>query len=268
MKKILVLLCLISTSTFAKNWTETKTLAVDFSNTDIKPEDVKVTFDYHCSYKKKYIDIIEGRIGETSKSCGDKTIDLKIVDGKLTLPSIEQFSHSKADTIERYVMQFKLDWKGRNLIWVSAGQNSILNFYNESFDLSFEKFQLKDLEVTFNGINIIDSPEFNGAKTEVTTYFYVKKLAIDYYLIDTDFTRSFKWYLTTFSEINKNDPTKLGKISIMPHYHAFINKQVADVNVTVYAKDKNDQFVSAEKIEFPLTQESIDQFKSVEIKRK
>lgn len=269
MKTFFLALIIISNMSFAKDWTGQKTIAVDFSHTDISTKDVKVTFEFWCNYKYKFIDIIEGRISEGTKSCGEKKLDLKIIDGKIILPAITQFEHRKADLLERYGMQVKLDWNGRNLLWLSAGQNGIVDFYNRPFDLNFEKFELVDLEVKYNGINLIESPEFNGKDTPVTTYFYVKKNLEDFkYILDTDFTRSFKWYLTPYTFINKNDLTKLGKISIAAHYHAFINGKSSDVTVDVYAKDKNDQFVVAEKIVIPLTQESIDQLKSVDIKRK
>jgi len=242
---------------------------IDFSKTEINSQDVKVTFEYYCNYKKKFIDIIEGRIGETTKSCGEKTLELKIVNGILTLPPIEKFHHPKADLIERYGMQVKLDWKGRNLIWISSGQEKIIDFYNRPFDLSFEKFGLKDLEVTFEGVNLVDSPEFNGPNTQVTTYFYVNKDYNDYrYIIDTDFTRSFKWYLTPYTTINQNDLSNLGKISIQPRYHALLNGKAIDVTLDVYAKDKFDKFVTAEKIVLPLSQAAIDKIKTVEINSK
>lgn len=268
MKKLFLSLLLISNIGFAKNWTTEKTFAVDFSHTDINPNDVKVTYEYWCNYKFKFLDIIEGRMSEGTKSCGEKKYDLKIVDGKITLPAIIQFDHRKADTLSRYGMQIKFDWNGRNLLWVSTGADFIPGFFAAKYDLRFEKFQMTDLEVTFNGINLIESPEFNGEKTQVTTYFSVKHNETAHYFIDTDLTRSFKWYLTPYSHINRNDRSKLGKISLAPTYHAFLNDESVEVYLDVYAKDKADQFVTAEHILIPLTQEAIDQIKSVEIKRK
>lgn len=268
MKTFFLSLLLLSNMSFAKDWTNEKTFAVDFSHTDINPKDVKVTFEYWCNYKYKFLDIIEGRMSEGTKSCGKVLKELKIVDGKLTLPKISQFDHRKADDLTRYGMQVKLDWNGRNLIWISTGAEFIPTFYNSPYDLRFEKFQMTDVEITYNGINLIEHPEFNGEKTPVTTYFSVKRNDVPHYMIDTDLSRSFKWYLTSYEHINRNDRTKLGKVSLEPRYHAILNNENVEVYFEVYAKDKNDQFVTAETMIIPLTQESIDQYKSVEIKRK
>jgi hypothetical protein len=265
-KLIFSSLLLASFSTaFAGGFTTSKTMEVNFSETDINPKDVKVTFQYWCSYKKKFLDIIEGRIGERTVSCGDAKFDLKIVDNKLVIPGVEKFNTSKGDDLNRYGMQIKLDYQGRNLIWISSLQSErIQNFYKRDFNLTFKKFELNDLEVSYKGLNLVNAPEFNGAATEVTTYFYVKG-GKDFDIIDTDFTRSFKWYLTPYSHINKDDLSKLGKISLKPVYHAFINNEVQELNVEVYSKNKDDKFVVAPKIEIPFTQEALDNLKEVEL---
>jgi len=249
----------------AGSFTSNKTMKLDFSQTDIDTSKVKITYEYYCNYTKKFLDILEGRIGERTVSCGKSSSDLQISNGQLIVPGIEQFKSAKGDDLNRYGMQIKIDYNGVNLIWISAVQKeSIEKFFKKDFNLTFKKFELNDLEVTFKGLNLINAPEFDGEKTPVTTYFYLKG-GKDQNILDTDFTRSFKWYLTPYSYINQGDISKMGKISIAPHYHAFLNNEEANLLLQVYAKDKEDKFVSANDITLPFTQEAISNLKEVEL---
>lgn len=252
---------LVQAATFTPN----KTVKLDFTKTDIEISKVKITYDYFCSYKKKYIDIINGRIGERTVSCGEKKFGLAITNGQIVLPGIEQFEHAKGDDLNRYGLQIKIDYNGTNLIWISAAQKEgIENFFAREYNLTFRKFELKDLEVTYKGLNLLHAPEFNGEKTPVTTFFYIKG-GRDSSFVDTDFVRSFKWYLAPFTRINEDDISKMGKISIKPHYHAFINDEELKLIVDVWAKNKEDKFVTAKKFEIPFTQEALSDLKEVEL---
>lgn len=249
----------------AASFTPNKTMNLDFSKSDIDVSKVKITYEYFCSYKKKYIDIIEGRIGERTVSCGEKKFSLSATDGQIVLPGVEQFEHAKGNDLNRYGLQIKIDYNGTNLIWITAGQkDGIEKFFKRVFNLTFKKFELNDLEVTYKGLNLINAPEFNGEKTPVTTYFYIKG-SKDQNILDTDFTRSFKWYLTPYTHINKDDVSKMGKISLTPRYHAFINDEELNLHVEVYAKNKEDKFVVATPTVIPFTQEALSNLKEIEL---
>lgn len=263
---VLVAITGFSNQVLAKKWTNDKAMKIDFSQTDINPKDVEISYSYECTYRKKVIDIIEGRIGERTVSCGEKKSNLQVKNGEIVLSGVEEFSkNSKSKDLNLYTLHLKMMYKGNILYTDNAFKEAgIKTFMNKVQNLTFKKFEVKDLVVTYQGINLVDHPEFKGKETEVTTYFYVKN-AIGNGDPDTNFRISFKWYLTPYSHINRNDMSRLGHISIAPAYHAFINDEERELSIDVYAKNKDDKFVVADKIVIPFTQEAIDNMKSVEL---
>lgn len=255
-----------SSNVEANKWTNDKVMKIDFSMTDINPNEVEITYFYQCNYSKKFLDIIEGRVGERTVSCGEKRSLLKVKNGEIVLSGVEQFSKSsKSKELNNYTLHLQMMYKGKILYTDNAfKEDGIKAFMNKVQNLTFKKFEVKDLVVTFEGINLVDHPEFNGKDTPVTTYFYVKN-AIGNWDPDTNFRISFKWYQTPYSYINRNDMSRLGHISIAPAYHAFINDEERELYLDVYAKNKEGKFVVADKIVIPFTQEAIDSIKSVEL---
>lgn len=255
-----------SHSVFANKWTNDKVMKIDFSQTDINSKEVEITYFYQCTYTKKFIDIIEGRIGERTVSCGEKETKLQVKNGEIVLSGVEQFSkNSKGKDRNLYSLSLRMMYKG-NILYSdnAASENGIRAFMNKEQNLTFKKFEVKDLVVTYQGINLVDHPEFKGKETPVTTYFYVKN-ALGSGDPDTNFRISFKWYLTPYSHINRNDMSRLGHISLAPAYHAFVNDEERELYIDIYAKNKDDKFVVTDKIIIPFTQEAIDSVKQVEL---
>lgn len=255
-----------SSTALAGKWTNDQVIKMDFSATDINPNEVDIRFYVNCNYNKKYIDIIEGRIGERTVSCGSREEKLKVTNGEIVIRGVEHFNkNSKSKDLSLYSLGIQMRHKGNILFDVYAFQEAgIKTFMNNPYNLTFKQFELKDLEITYQGINLIDHPDFSGKETPVTTYFYVKD-SLKKNAPDTNFRISFKWFYTPYSHINRNDMSKLGKISIAKAYHAFVNDEVGELQVDVGAKNKENQFVGRELITIPFTQEAIDSLKVVEL---
>ncbi|MFA6235913.1 MAG: hypothetical protein WC635_01195 [Bacteriovorax sp.] len=263
----LVMLGSIS-SVNATVFTPTKVMKVSFNETDIDASKVTVSFEYECTYEGPFIDIIQGRIGTKIKSCGKNKMDLKIdSNGELTLPAIESFTyHRKAAEFSRYSMNLAMFYKGKTLLKTHhINSREILDFYKGEHSLNFKQFELKDFEIMYKGLNLIDSPEFKGENTMTWVAFNPESNKL-IYESEMDFGKGF-YSRGTFKQLANGDLAKLGKISIKPEYFPFFNGEELKVTVDVWTRRNGTggDFVK-NKIEMPLTPEAFAAFKSIEIK--
>jgi hypothetical protein len=266
MKLIAFVLLVISCNfASAKMLTNDKVIKLNFSETDIDVSKITIKGDLICYYKKKTFDPEHGTINNSSVPCGSKTLSLPVINSEFVLPGIEAFKHRKGDDLDHYSLSFQILYNGLHLVHFGVGKNDrIIKFYNNDFNLKFKKFYINNVQLLYKGINVLNAPEFNGDMTKVSLALYPN--AKDYsYSFDSNLTLSFKVREKELKDLVKNESDKLGEISLVPRYHAFINDDEGLVDVFSYAIDKENKWVEAKKITIPFNQESINLIKEIEL---
>ncbi len=263
MKKFIFVLIVSINSIFASTWTAEKEVKFDFSKTDINVDEVKVEFHSWCWYDKKYIDIIEGRVGRRTVSCGENKKLLSIKNNALTLPAVEKYNHLKGGDLKNYTMSFKMLYRNKTLFWFTAYSENMIKFYKADYNITFKEFELKSTELLFDGVNVINSPLFSGTNTEVGLFFYSPFINN---VSDTHFRLYFKAY-GSFEFLQKNGKAiEGGIIKLDKAYFPIINGQEDELTVSASARLKDGTGFKTFKTNIPLDQNELDNLSKIELK--
>ncbi len=147
----------LTINSYAETLLNSQTLKINSPDNLTKLDDLKISLSVSCKYKS-------GIFFPESKSCGNKTIELKAQNGILKIPSVEKFSGIRGSKADNYDVSLSFYEGDQYLTIVSAYGKEAIKYFNS---LNNDEFNILRFEEATLGVSVLGADFFGSDLSKV-----------------------------------------------------------------------------------------------------